>query len=63
MAFRIELPSAKADGFLIHRPQPHITRSYTISKGVNSRSPYGMVTKRYWLSNFPLLSYKCFLNI
>ncbi len=33
-----ELPSPKGGGFLIHRQS--LKESYTISKGVTSRSPY-----------------------
>ncbi len=43
----IELPSAKAGGFFLHQELLILRQSYTLSKSLTFRSPYGRMMKYY----------------
>ncbi|MBY9005159.1 MAG: hypothetical protein KGD63_00190 [Candidatus Lokiarchaeota archaeon] len=48
----IELPSPKGVGFVIHRNELNgLLESYSFSKRLTSRSPYGSMMMNYRLSN------------
>ncbi|MBY9007614.1 MAG: hypothetical protein KGD63_12760 [Candidatus Lokiarchaeota archaeon] len=47
-----ELPSPKGVGFVIHRNELNVLlESFSFSKRLTSRSPYGSMMMNYWLSN------------
>ncbi|MBY9006708.1 MAG: hypothetical protein KGD63_08110 [Candidatus Lokiarchaeota archaeon] len=63
------MSSPKGVGFIIHRNELNgLLESYSFSKHLTSRSPYGSMMMNYWLSNlssilniefFPYLKIGC----
>ena len=52
----IELPSPKGVGFVIHRNELNgLLESYSFSKRLTFRSPYGRMMTNYWLFNLSSL--------
>ncbi|MBY9007560.1 MAG: hypothetical protein KGD63_12470 [Candidatus Lokiarchaeota archaeon] len=52
LSSNIEPPSFKGVGFVIHRNELNgLLESYSFSKHLISRSPYGSMMMNYWISN------------